>query len=52
MPTACLSKEFVYHKNTVDTFLLYNFHYISGNGIGDVGARLLAKALQLNTNLR
>ncbi|XP_066913614.1 F-actin-uncapping protein LRRC16A-like isoform X2 [Clytia hemisphaerica] len=25
---------------------------ISGNGIGDIGARLLAKALQINTNLR
>ena len=25
---------------------------ISGNGMGDVGARLLAKALQINTRLR
>ena len=25
---------------------------ISGNGTGDVGARLLAKALQINTRLR
>ena len=28
------------------------FHHFSGNQMGDIGARMLAKALMINTKLR
>lgn len=38
-----------------DTYEIIKFLFhvsFRGNAIGDIGARLLAKALQINTNLR
>ena len=47
-----LSKKLCFLGGTSFVMFLPQVLDISGNGMGDVGARLLAKALQINTRLR